>query len=84
MGMDQMGSGGSPPPSGTDTASASGTTHTIIVAPTKGVLRFGMYSLLSSLSGQRSYHLVPFATTANSGDTLHFVWGAGPVSPALS
>ena len=44
MGMDSM--GGTPPPTGTESASASGATHTIIVAPTKGVLRFGKSDLL--------------------------------------
>ncbi|KAK6903252.1 hypothetical protein I203_108517 [Kwoniella mangroviensis CBS 8507] len=42
-------------------------THTIVVAPTKGVLRF-----------------VPFAIEGNEGDTVEFVWGAGPHSATLS
>jgi len=39
----------------------SGATHTVIVAPTQGVLRY-----------------VPFAVNASVGDTVRFVWGAGP------
>lgn len=39
----------------------NGVTHTVIVAPTQGVLRY-----------------VPFATNASVGDTVRFVWGAGP------
>ncbi|KZS99292.1 hypothetical protein SISNIDRAFT_462127 [Sistotremastrum niveocremeum HHB9708] len=39
----------------------NGVTHTVIVAPTQGVLRY-----------------VPFATNASVGDTIQFVWGAGP------
>ncbi|KIO21075.1 hypothetical protein M407DRAFT_130736 [Tulasnella calospora MUT 4182] len=39
----------------------TGTTHTVIVAPTQGVLRY-----------------VPFAVNASIGDTVRFVWGAGP------
>ncbi|KAI0082707.1 hypothetical protein K474DRAFT_1702698 [Panus rudis PR-1116 ss-1] len=56
---------GAPPatwtPSPTDSSSSSGTgtTHTVIVAPTQGVLRY-----------------VPFATYANPGDVVHFVWRA--------
>jgi len=49
-----MGSSGTP-------TSGSGTTHTVIVAPTQGVLRY-----------------VPFAVNASVGDTVRFVWGAGP------
>ncbi|KAG9012412.1 hypothetical protein FRB93_001835 [Tulasnella sp. JGI-2019a] len=45
----------------TGTSNSASTTHTIIVAPTKGILRF-----------------VPFAVNASVGDTLHFVWNAGP------
>lgn len=41
--------------------SGTGTTHTVIVAPTQGVLRY-----------------VPFAVNASIGDTVRFVWGAGP------
>ncbi|WVQ69758.1 uncharacterized protein L199_007978 [Kwoniella botswanensis] len=47
--------------------SGEGMTHTVIVAPTKGVLRF-----------------VPFAIEGNEGDTVEFVWGAGPHSATLS
>lgn len=52
-----------PPPSTTTGGSSggSGATHTVIVAPTKGVLRF-----------------VPFTVNATVGDTIHYVWGAGP------
>jgi len=52
-----------PPPSETygDSGSGSGSTHTVIVAPTKGVLRY-----------------VPFAVNASIGDTIKFVWMAGP------
>jgi plastocyanin len=55
-----------PPPSTKSSESGSGDsgngkTHTVIVAPKKGVLRF-----------------VPFALNATSGDTVHYVWGAGP------
>jgi len=39
----------------------SGATHTVIVAPTQGVLRY-----------------VPFAVNASVGDTVRFVWNAGP------
>ncbi|KAG8913809.1 hypothetical protein FRC01_004372 [Tulasnella sp. 417] len=39
----------------------TGTTHTVIVAPTQGVLRY-----------------IPFAVNASVGDTVRFVWGAGP------
>ncbi|KAG9043014.1 hypothetical protein FS837_010129 [Tulasnella sp. UAMH 9824] len=39
----------------------TGTTHTVIVAPTQGVLRY-----------------IPFAVNASIGDTVRFVWGAGP------
>lgn len=42
-------------------SSGSGATHTVIVAPTQGVLRY-----------------VPFAVNASVGDTVRFVWGAGP------
>lgn len=54
------------PPSTTTAASGGGgggggATKTIVVAPTKGVLRF-----------------IPFAMNASVGDTLHYVWGAGP------
>ncbi|WVW82753.1 hypothetical protein I302_104764 [Kwoniella bestiolae CBS 10118] len=42
-------------------------THTVVVAPTKGVLRF-----------------VPFAIEGKEGDTVEFVWGAGPHSATLS
>ncbi|ORX33856.1 hypothetical protein BD324DRAFT_206135 [Kockovaella imperatae] len=66
MGMGETGSGqvmvNESAPTATE-APAAGMTHTIIVAPTKGVLRF-----------------VPFAVTAQKGDMLHFIWGAGPVS----
>ncbi|WWC69162.1 uncharacterized protein I206_103098 [Kwoniella pini CBS 10737] len=51
----------------TESGSGSGTTHTIIVAPTKGVLRF-----------------VPFAIEGKAGDSVEFVWGAGPHSATLS
>jgi len=53
-----------PPPSKSSDSGSSGgggATHTVIVAPTKGVLRF-----------------VPFALNATVGDTIHYVWGAGP------
>jgi plastocyanin len=54
-----------PPPSTTTPteapAAATGATHTVIVAPTKGVLRY-----------------VPFAVNASVGDTVRFMWGAGP------
>lgn len=52
-----------PPPPSTTTPSGTGTgaTHVVIVAPTKGVLRY-----------------VPFAVNASVGDTVRFVWGAGP------
>lgn len=59
---------GSPPseykPTATGDSSGSkgtGATHTVIVAPTKGVLRY-----------------VPFAVNASVGDTVKFMWGAGP------
>jgi plastocyanin len=54
-------------PSATETGSSSGSsggsgvTHTIIVAPSQGVLRY-----------------IPFSTNASVGDTLEFMWGAGP------
>ncbi|KAL5635514.1 hypothetical protein ACGC1H_004342 [Rhizoctonia solani] len=56
-------SSASPPPSTTTAPPAAGTgaTHTVIVAPTKGVLRY-----------------VPFAVNASVGDTVRFMWGAGP------
>ncbi|KDQ07917.1 hypothetical protein BOTBODRAFT_119341 [Botryobasidium botryosum FD-172 SS1] len=52
-----------PPPTSTysSSSSGSGVTHTVIVAPTQGVLRF-----------------VPFTVNASVGDTIHYVWGAGP------
>ncbi|KAG8762129.1 hypothetical protein FRC11_011039 [Ceratobasidium sp. 423] len=58
-----MSSASAPPPSTTTAAPAAGTgaTHTVIVAPTKGVLRY-----------------VPFAVNASVGDTVRFMWGAGP------
>ncbi|KAF8610086.1 hypothetical protein BDV93DRAFT_430841 [Ceratobasidium sp. AG-I] len=58
-----MSSGAAPPPASTTVAPAAGTgaTHTVIVAPTKGVLRY-----------------VPFAVNASVGDTVRFMWGAGP------
>lgn len=56
---------GAPPPSTTTPteapAAGTGATHTVIVAPTKGVLRY-----------------VPFAVNASVGDTVRFMWGAGP------
>ncbi|WWC60798.1 uncharacterized protein I303_103374 [Kwoniella dejecticola CBS 10117] len=51
----------------TESGSGSGTTHTVVVAPTKGVLRF-----------------VPFAIEGKEGDSVEFVWGAGPHSATLS
>jgi plastocyanin len=42
-------------------STGSGATHTVIVAPSQGVLRY-----------------VPFAVNASVGDTIKFVWGAGP------
>lgn len=56
-------SSGAAPPASTTVAAATGTgaTHTVIVAPTKGVLRY-----------------VPFAVNASVGDTVRFMWGAGP------
>jgi plastocyanin len=42
-------------------STGTGATHTVIVAPTKGVLRY-----------------VPFAVNASVGDTVMFMWGAGP------
>ncbi|KAG8897850.1 hypothetical protein FRB99_007875 [Tulasnella sp. 403] len=48
------------PPTGT-TDAGNGATHTVIVAPTQGVLRF-----------------IPFAVNASVGDTVRYVWGAGP------
>ncbi|KAG8755443.1 hypothetical protein FRC12_010883 [Ceratobasidium sp. 428] len=60
-----MSSGAPPPPAETQPTSTSpggtGATHTVIVAPTKGVLRY-----------------VPFAVNASVGDTVRFMWGAGP------
>ncbi|CAE6515884.1 unnamed protein product [Rhizoctonia solani] len=58
-----LSSASAPPPSTTTAAPAAGTgaTHTVIVAPTKGVLRY-----------------VPFAVNASVGDTVRFMWGAGP------
>jgi len=58
-----MGSGAPPPPppASTTVAAGTGATHTVIVAPTKGVLRY-----------------VPFAVNASVGDTVRFMWGAGP------
>ncbi|CAE6510123.1 unnamed protein product [Rhizoctonia solani] len=58
-----LSSASAPPPSTTTGAPAAGTgaTHTVIVAPTKGVLRY-----------------VPFAVNASVGDTVRFMWGAGP------
>jgi len=59
---------GAPPSMVTATASmpysngmGSGATHTVIVAPTQGVLRY-----------------VPFAVNASVGDTVRFMWNAGP------
>jgi len=57
---------GSPPPAASTpptstTPGGTGATHTVIVAPTKGVLRY-----------------VPFAVNASVGDTVRFMWGAGP------
>lgn len=56
---------GAPPPTTTTApeapAAGTGATHTVIVAPTKGVLRY-----------------VPFAVNASVGDTVRFMWGAGP------
>lgn len=56
-------SSGAAPPATTTYAAATGTgaTHTVVVAPTKGVLRY-----------------VPFAVNASVGDTVRFMWGAGP------
>lgn len=56
-------SSGAAPPATTTVAAVAGTgaTHTVIVAPTKGVLRY-----------------VPFAVNASVGDTVRFMWGAGP------
>ncbi|KAI0030748.1 hypothetical protein K488DRAFT_87477 [Vararia minispora EC-137] len=45
----------------TQGSSGTGATHTVIVAPTKGVLRY-----------------VPFAVNASVGDTVKFMWNAGP------
>ncbi|KAG8932349.1 hypothetical protein FRC03_001199 [Tulasnella sp. 419] len=45
----------------TATAAHGGVTHTVIVAPTQGVLRY-----------------VPWAVNASVGDTVRFMWGAGP------
>jgi len=45
----------------TATAVHGGVTHTVIVAPTQGVLRY-----------------VPYAVNASVGDTVRFMWGAGP------
>ncbi|KAJ1309702.1 hypothetical protein OPQ81_006467 [Rhizoctonia solani] len=59
-----MSSVSAPPPSTTTAAppaAGTGATHTVIVAPTKGVLRY-----------------VPFAVNASVGDTVRFMWGAGP------
>ncbi|WVF71871.1 hypothetical protein IAT40_006681 [Kwoniella sp. CBS 6097] len=52
---------------GGDAASGAGATHTIVVAPTKGVLRF-----------------VPFAIEGKEGDTVEFIWGAGPHTVTMS
>lgn len=49
------------PPNVDNGNSGNGATHTVIVAPTQGVLRY-----------------VPFAVNATVGDTVRFVWGAGP------
>jgi len=49
------------PPSYDNGASGTGATHTVIVAPSPGVLRY-----------------VPFAVNASVGDTVRFVWNAGP------
>jgi plastocyanin len=59
-----LSSASAPPPSTTTAAppaAGTGATHTVIVAPTKGVLRY-----------------VPFAVNASVGDTVRFMWGAGP------
>ncbi|KAF8744264.1 hypothetical protein RHS02_01832, partial [Rhizoctonia solani] len=58
-----LSSASAPPPTTTTAAPVAGTgaTHTVIVAPTKGVLRY-----------------VPFAVNASVGDTVRFMWGAGP------
>ncbi|ORY30000.1 hypothetical protein BCR39DRAFT_598534 [Naematelia encephala] len=66
----QFGSGGGGMMSSTPTyesPSTAAATHTVIVAPKQGVLRY-----------------VPFAVTANPGDTIHYLWGAGPHSVTLS
>ncbi|QRV86013.1 hypothetical protein RhiJN_14031 [Ceratobasidium sp. AG-Ba] len=60
FGMPSSPPAAAPPPSGT-APSGTGATHTVIVAPTKGVLRY-----------------VPFAVNASVGDTVRFMWGAGP------
>jgi plastocyanin len=49
------------PPGYNSGASGTGATHTVVVAPTQGVLRY-----------------VPFAVNASVGDTVRFMWGAGP------
>ncbi|WVQ99024.1 hypothetical protein IAU59_006156 [Kwoniella sp. CBS 9459] len=77
----QFGGGSLAPPASTTTAAAAnaestaptmteggaGATHTVVVAPTKGVLRF-----------------VPFAIEGKEGDTVEFIWGAGPHTVTMS
>ncbi|OCF39444.1 hypothetical protein I317_06768 [Kwoniella heveanensis CBS 569] len=80
----QFGGGSLSPPASSTTATAAagestaptksegggvgaGATHTVVVAPTKGVLRF-----------------VPFAIEGNEGDTVEFIWGAGPHTVTMS
>jgi len=62
-----------PPTNGSEAGSK---THTIIVAPTQGVLRFGT----SPSSRHTELIKVPFAVKAEQGDTLEYIWGGGPVS----
>lgn len=69
-----------PPPPGAPPPAQNGSpvTHTIIVAPTQGVLRFGKSIIVLFLGN--ADEIVPFSVTANVGDSLEFVWGAGPAS----
>ena len=68
---------GAPMPAPPTNGSKAGSkTHTIIVAPTQGVLRFGT----SPSSRHTELIKVPFAVKAEQGDTLEYIWGGGPVS----
>ena len=65
-----------PPTNGSEAGSK---THTIIVAPTQGVLRFGTFTFTICVQIIELME-VPFAVKAEQGDTLEYIWGGGPVS----